>query len=263
MTSPNSVELVEELEGDESDVLKRFVGSRSSYDAMLRPIPDSSPDRSARLFFMTSVSGDFQVKEVGCPFLCQDVPNLMPFIQSDLYSAEQPALFLLDAGGECLWLWQGLWPEIGHDAADTNLATGSGLIRWHAERRVAMQTTVEYRAEKYGAKRPPMKLVWAGHEPLEFTNLFPSWTKKEDIRQLNQKYLDNTNLEMVLSALSRSTYTWEELQKRPLPDGVDPSRLEKYLGDEDFKAHLGLTREEFVAAPRWKQLEIRKEKGLF
>jgi supervillin len=49
------------------------------------------------------------------------------------------------------------------------------------------------------------------------------------------QYLDNTNLEMVLSALSRSTYTWEELQKRPLPDGVDPSRLEKYLGDEDFK----------------------------
>jgi hypothetical protein len=53
-----------------------------------------------------------------------------------------------------------------------------------------MQTTVEYRAEKYGAKRPPMKLVWAGHEPLEFTNLFPSWTKKEDIRQLNQKVSD-------------------------------------------------------------------------
>ena len=30
-----------------------------------------------------------------------------------------------------------------------------------------------------------------------------------------------------------------------------------------FQAHLGLTRDEFCAAPRWKQLEIRKEKGLF
>ena len=47
--------------------------------------------------------------------------------------------------------------------------------------------------------------------------------------------MDSTNLEVVLSALSRSTYSWEELQKRPLPDGVDPSRLEKYLDDEDFK----------------------------
>ena len=50
-----------------------------------------------------------------------------------------------------------------------------------------MQTTVEYRAEKYRAKRPPMKLVWAGCEPLEFTNLFPSWTVKDEVSQLNQK----------------------------------------------------------------------------
>ena len=98
-----------------------------------------------------------------------------------------PAIFLIDVGGDCLWLWQGWWPEAGHDAGDTNLATGSGLIRWHAERRVAMETTVEYRDEKYRGKRPPMKLVWAGHEPLEFTNLFPSWNRKEDIHQLNQK----------------------------------------------------------------------------
>ena len=97
------------------------------------------------------------------------------------------ALFLLDAGGECLWFWQGWWPEVGHDAADTNLSTGSGLIRWHAERRVAMQTTVDFRNAKYPGKRPPMKLIWAGHEPVEFTNLFPSWTKKEDVRQLNQQ----------------------------------------------------------------------------
>ena len=38
----------------------------------------------------------------------------------------------MDAGGECLWLWQGWWPEIGHETGDTNLSTGSGLIRWHA-----------------------------------------------------------------------------------------------------------------------------------
>ncbi len=45
-------------------------------------------------------------------------------------------------------------------------------------------------------------------------------------------------MEHVLAALSKSTYTWEELQKRPLPDGVDPSRLEKYLSDEDFKVTI-------------------------
>ena len=42
-------------------------------------------------------------------------------------------------------------------------------------------------------------------------------------------------MEMVLDQLSKNNYTWEELQKRPLPDGVDPSRLEKYLSEEDFE----------------------------
>jgi hypothetical protein len=98
-----------------------------------------------------------------------------------------PALFLIDAGGDCLWLWQGWWPDVGHDASDTNLSTGSGLIRWHAERRVAMQTTVDYKNDKYASRRIPMKLIWAGHEPLEFTNLFPAWSRHEDVRQLNQK----------------------------------------------------------------------------
>jgi supervillin len=92
MTSPSSVTIVEESEGNESETLKKFIGPRSDYDSMLRPISDSNPNRSSRLYFMSSVSGDFQVKEVSCPFLSKDVPNLMSFIQSDLYSVEQPGM---------------------------------------------------------------------------------------------------------------------------------------------------------------------------
>jgi supervillin len=80
--------VVEESEGSESEALKKWIGSASGYDSMVRAVSD--PNRSTRLFFMSSVSGDFQVKEVACPFLCQDVANLMPFNQSDLYAAEQP-----------------------------------------------------------------------------------------------------------------------------------------------------------------------------
>ena len=50
--------------------------------------------------------------------------------------------------------------------------------------------------------------------------------------------MDDSNLESVLAALSKASYTWEELQQRPLPDGVDPSKLEKYITDEDFKVQL-------------------------
>jgi len=108
-----------------------------------------------------------------------------------------------------------------------------------------------------------MELVWAGHEPLEFTNLFPSWTHHIDIQTLNYTFVGDCSVDRTFALLSRDNYSWEELKQRPLPDGVDPSRLEKYLSDDDFVAHLGLSREDFMAAPRWKQLEIRKEKGLF
>ena len=49
------------------------------------------------------------------------------------------------------------------------------------------------------------------------------------------QFIKNSNLEATLSELSRSTYSWEELRQRPLPDGVDPAKLEKYLTDEDFQ----------------------------
>ena len=96
------------------------------------------------------------------------------------------------------------------------------------------------------------------------------------------KFVGNTSLDRTFILLSRDNYSWEELKQRPLPDGVDPSRLEKYLSEDDFmvtqlrnfcehfqkylfyfQTHLGLSRANFNAAPRWKQLEIRKEKGLF
>ena len=49
------------------------------------------------------------------------------------------------------------------------------------------------------------------------------------------QFIKDSSLEATLSELSRSTYSWEELRQRPLPDGVDPAKLEKYLTDEDFQ----------------------------
>lgn len=39
----------------------------------------------------------------------------------------------------------------------------------------------------------------------------------------------------VLSKLSKQQYSIEELTRKPLPEGVDPLRLEDYLSDEDFQ----------------------------
>lgn len=42
----------------------------------------------------------------------------------------------------------------------------------------------------------------------------------------------------VLAELSRKHYTFDELLQRPLPDGVDPLKLETYLGEEEFEVGL-------------------------
>lgn len=38
-----------------------------------------------------------------------------------------------------------------------------------------------------------------------------------------------------LSKLSRQQYSIEELTRKPLPEGVDPLRLEDYLSEQDFR----------------------------
>lgn len=42
-------------------------------------------------------------------------------------------------------------------------------------------------------------------------------------------------MEDVLARLCKTTYPLADLLARPLPEGVDPLRLEVYLTDEDFE----------------------------
>ena len=42
---------------------------------------------------------------------------------------------------------------------------------------------------------------------------------------------------MSYSPCIRTQFSLEELKKKPLPEGVDPSKLETYLSDKDFEVH--------------------------
>lgn len=70
-------------------------------------------------------------------------------------------------------------------------------------------------------------------------------------------------LQSELALLSRSIYPKEELLQKPLPEGVDPRHLERYLSAEDFEESFSMTREEFMKLPNWKQTDLKKEKGFF
>lgn len=74
---------------------------------------------------------------------------------------------------------------------------------------------------------------------------------------------DMLHLENELVLLSRSTYPLSELLQRPLPEGVDPTNIEKYLSPEDFQTILSMSKEDFDKLPPWKKTALKKDKGLF
>nr|XP_045004889.1 supervillin isoform X2 [Jaculus jaculus] len=231
---------------------------RKAYDCMLQD--PGSFNFAPRLFILSSSSGDFSATEFVYPARAPSVVSSMPFLQEDLYSAPQPALFLVDNHHE-VYLWQGWWPI-------ENKITGSARIRWASDRKSAMETVLQYCRGK-NLKKPPPKsyLIHAGLEPLTFTNMFPSWEHREDIAEITELDTEVSNqitlVEDVLAKLCKTIYPLADLLARPLPEGVDPLKLEIYLTDEDFEFALDMTRDEFGALPAWKQVNLKKAKGLF
>ena len=51
--------------------------------------------------------------------------------------------------------------------------------------------------------------------------------------------------------------------KSTFPEGVDPAIKEQYLTPEQFKIAFGMEIEKFNELKKWRQLDLRKEKGFF
>lgn len=49
----------------------------------------------------------------------------------------------------------------------------------------------------------------------------------------------------------------------PLFQGLDKTKLEQYLSEEEFKKVLQMSKEEFYALPAWKQNKVRQQIGLY
>uniref|UniRef100_A0A668ADF5 Supervillin d n=1 Tax=Myripristis murdjan TaxID=586833 RepID=A0A668ADF5_9TELE len=256
LRSTNSVKVEEVEEGAEPSEFMKALGQqdRKAYDCMLKD--PGKYNYTPRLFRLGASSGVFEGEEQLSPARVTEGVMAMPFLQENLYSAQQPALFLLDNRME-VYLWQGQQPD---DAQ----CTGSAKIRWDNQRKCAMETVLHYCKEKNPRRPPQAYLVLAGCEPLTFTNIFPYWEKDPAITAQAEGSKNKVTLvKEALSKLSKQQYSIEELTRKPLPDGVDPLRLEDYLSDQDFKRLLEMSRVEFNALPNWKQKNLKKSKGLF
>uniref|UniRef100_A0A6Q2WYY6 HP domain-containing protein n=1 Tax=Esox lucius TaxID=8010 RepID=A0A6Q2WYY6_ESOLU len=230
---------------------------RKAYDCMLQD--PGKFNFTPRLYHLSSASGEFVAVEFLYPARVVDEVNSLPFLQEDLYAASQPALFLVDNHHE-VYLWQGWWPQDSE-------TPGSARIRWDVDRKCAMETVLQYCREKNQKKPPKSYLIHAGLEPLTFTNMFPCWDHREDIAEITEREAEVCNqiilVEDVLARLCKTTYPLEDLLARPLPEGVDPLRLEIYLDNEDFEKALEMSKEEYEMLPGWKQVNVKKAKGLF
>lgn len=257
--------ITEVAEGEEPSEIWSALDSRdrSLYHSLLNDT--GCYEYTPRLFYMTSVSTVFEVTEQLNPTRVPGMYSPFPFFQSDLYKASQPALFLLDMG-HCIYLWQGWWP-VGDEDVE-NVHTGSATARFNSDRLCAMETTLNYCKERgHGDRIPEAYLVCAGVEPLSFCNLFPYWESDDTVISLaeqdgkHQGYCEK--VQEVYTKLTQTQYSLDELQERPLPDGVDPLKLESYLPDDEFEAVLELKREEFYALPTWKQIQLKQSLGLY
>ncbi|XP_071754746.2 supervillin isoform X1 [Centroberyx gerrardi] len=256
LSSTSSVKVEEVEEGAEPAEFLKALGQqdRKAYDCMLQD--PGKYNYTPRLFRLSASSGVFEGEEQLSPARVTEGVMAMPFLQENLYSAQQPALFLLDNRME-VYLWQGQEPD------DTQ-CTGSAKMRWDNQRKCAMETVLHYCKEKNPRRPPQAYLILAGCEPLTFTNIFPYWEKDPSITAQAEGPKNKVTLvKEALSRLSKEQYSIEELTSKPLPEGVDPLRLEDYLSDQDFKRLLEMTRVEFNALPSWKQKNLKKSKGLF
>uniref|UniRef100_A0A8D3CFX3 HP domain-containing protein n=1 Tax=Scophthalmus maximus TaxID=52904 RepID=A0A8D3CFX3_SCOMX len=230
---------------------------RKAYDCMLQDT--GKFNFTPRLFQLSSTSGEFVASEFFHLSRAADLVSSLPFLQEDLYNAAQPALFLVDNFHE-VYLWQGWWPQDSE-------CTGSARIRWDADRKCAMETVLQYCRGKNEKKPQKSYLIHAGLEPLTFTNMFPSWEHREDVAEITEGEAEVCNqiilVEDVLARLSQNTFPLAQLRARPLPEGVDPLRLELYLSDRDFERALDMQRGEYERLPGWKQVNLKKAKGLF
>jgi len=114
-------------------------------------------------------------------------------------------------------------------------------------------------------------VVRQGFEPPQFTGAFLAWdndkfaegkTFEELMKEVGQ---ENAGISLLEDEYNKyvSFYTLEELQRTVPPEGVDPTKKEMYLSDEDFQEVFGMTKEQYETYPEWKRLNMRKERGLF
>ncbi|XP_052021980.1 advillin [Apodemus sylvaticus] len=236
-------------EGQEPPEFWDLLGGKAPY-ANDKRLQQETLDVQVRLFECSNKTGRFLVTEV------------TDFTQDDLSPGD---VMLLDTWDQ-VFLW------IGAEANAT-------------EKEGALSTAQEYLVTHPSGRDPdtPILIVKQGFEPPTFTGWFLAWdphvwSEGKSYEQLKEELGDAAAIVRITAGMKNATlclnssetepkhYPVEVLRKgqnQELPEGVDPAKKENYLSEQDFVSVFGITRGQFAALPGWKQLQMKKERGLF
>ncbi|NWS68532.1 VILI protein, partial [Crotophaga sulcirostris] len=240
-------------EGQEPSEFWVALGGKTQY-ANNKRLQEEESSMSPRLFECSNKTGTFLATEI------ED------FTQDDL---EENEVYLLDT-------WDQVFFWIGKGANETEKEAAAVMVQ-------------EYlRSHPSGRDiDTPIIVVKQGHEPPTFTGWFLAWDPlnwddKKSYESLKAELGDESSLGQLTSDFtSRQDIFTATTQLVPdkleifpldvlvntaaedLPRGVDPSRKEYHLSDQDFEVAFGMSRSAFSNLPLWKQQKLKKDKGLF
>ncbi|XP_062058075.1 advillin [Lepus europaeus] len=236
-------------EGREPAEFWDLLGGKAPY-ANDKRLQQEALDVQPRLFECSNKTGRFVVTEV------------TDFTQDDLDPTD---VMLLDTWDQ-VFLWIGA--EANATEKERALLTAQEYLRTHPSGRAA---------------DTPILVIKQGFEPPTFTGWFLAWdphvwSAGKSYEQLKDELGDASAILRITADMKNATlslssedtepkyYPIEVLLKKQdqeLPEDVNPAKKENYLSDQDFVSVFGIPRGQFAALPGWKQLQLKKEKGLF
>jgi len=136
-------------------------------------------------------------------------------------------------------------------------------------KKMAMQTAIEYvKQSKVGhVESTAIWCVFGNHEPIQFRAHFKGgWQDTNFLKEkgpISFEMKAGVPVQEILKDYLQQTYTFEELTSKNLPKGVDASKLDIYLSEEEFVQVFKMSRADYNNMLPWKRELTKKNVGLF
>lgn len=241
-------------EGKEPREFWDAIGGYEEY-ATGKRMEEERPSYPPRLFQCSNASGAFKVEEI------------FEFSQEDLI--EDDVMFLDTYDEVFVWL--------GDGANEVEKSEGVTVAMDYVSSDPSGRTLED----------TVIIQVKQGYEPLNFTGHFQAWDRDKWSEGRTYEEMKNEMGEDTMKKFSEIRITPKTVKTmnhnnnadftdgvchpydvlaQPhhlLPESIDKTKRERYLSNEEFFLVFDMERTEFESLPRWKQVQLKKEKGLF